>query len=146
MFAPNECGRLSRPNPVSPLIGLLLCLVALCAGCFDFDLSDDDAPDPAPLHSLDLATVVPSTAGLLRVRGSEGEGRNGVPVTGGHDLDFDDDGRTELFVGDNFADLTGDRIRSGSGRLFYDAASLRGAPTIDLDAPPPTSASARSTA
>jgi hypothetical protein len=38
---------------------------------------------------LDLATLAPGAAGLLRVHGSVGNGSLGVPVSGGHDVDGD---------------------------------------------------------
>ncbi|MCR9093715.1 MAG: integrin alpha [bacterium] len=60
----------------------------------------------------------------------------GEEILGG--LDFDADGNADLFLGDIVGDATGGfRLRSGSGHLLYDAASLRGAPAFDLDNPPP---------
>lgn len=40
-------------------------------------------------HVLDLAEFTPTETGLERVYGSVGDGRLGLPVTGGHDLDGD---------------------------------------------------------
>ncbi|MEZ4281095.1 MAG: hypothetical protein R3F21_15960 [Myxococcota bacterium] len=70
------------------------------------------------------------------VRGATRNVSFGEELLGG--LDFDDDGFADLFVGDIVGDLStnNDRVNSGSGHLLYRAESLRGAPTIDLDAPP----------
>jgi hypothetical protein len=61
----------------------------------------------------------------------------GEEMLGG--LDYDDDGNLDLFIGDIVGDASPDRTRpqSGSGHVFYNAASLRGAPAFTLDAPPP---------
>jgi hypothetical protein len=70
------------------------------------------------------------------VRGANRNISFGEELLGG--LDFDDDGFEDLFVGDIVGDLStgNDRPNAGSGHLIYRAESLRGAPTIDLDAPP----------
>jgi hypothetical protein len=51
----------------------------------------------------------------------------GEEILGG--LDYDDDGKPDLFVGDIVGDLSGERTNSGSGHLIYDAAKL-----ADVDA------------
>ncbi len=60
----------------------------------------------------------------------------GEEILGG--LDYDADGREDLFVGDLAADYSPARTRplSGSGHVLYDAARLKGR-VFDLDAPPP---------
>ena len=58
----------------------------------------------------------------------------GEELLGGSD--FDDDGNADLFVGDIIADLAGNRFRSGSGHVIYNAASIRNAPAFTIDAPP----------
>ena len=59
----------------------------------------------------------------------------GEELLGG--LDYDDDGLADLFVGDLLGDgsAAGDRPKSGTAHVFYDAASLRGL-HFDLAAPP----------
>jgi len=59
----------------------------------------------------------------------------GEELLGG--LDFDLDGNADLFVGDIVGDLSPmmDRGASGSGHVFYNAATLKGE-TFDLDNPP----------
>lgn len=61
----------------------------------------------------------------------------GEEMVGG--LDYDNDGNLDLFVGDIVGDASPGRTRpqSGSGHVFYNAASLRGMPAFTLDAPPP---------
>jgi len=53
-------------------------------------------------------------------------------------LDYDADGRADLFVGDLFGERVLDGVlrRTGSGHVLYDAARLKGL-AFDLDAPPP---------
>lgn len=60
----------------------------------------------------------------------------GEEILGG--LDFDDDGQSDLFVGDIVGDATANQSRrnSGSGHLIYNAASLKNEATFSLDAPP----------
>jgi len=57
----------------------------------------------------------------------------GEEILGG--LDYDNDGKSDLFVGDLVADGTGSRPQSGIGYVFYDAATLKGL-EFDLQTPP----------
>ncbi len=58
----------------------------------------------------------------------------GEELLGG--LDYDADGKPDLFVGDIVGDLSGVRPNAGSAHVLYDAASLKGL-EFDLDSPPP---------
>lgn len=60
----------------------------------------------------------------------------GEEILGG--LDYDDDGKADLFIGDLVGDGTPGQTRpvSGIGHVLYDAASLKGS-TFDMDTPPP---------
>lgn len=96
---------------------------------------DNFTDDPwVPGYSFSMDNT-PGSASTIR-----GGTRNvsfGEEILGG--LDFDDDGFSDLFIGDIVGDATLDQSRpnSGSGHLFYHAASLRNTPAFDLDAPPP---------
>jgi hypothetical protein len=72
---------------------------------------------------------------LTTIEGASIDVNFGEDMVGG--LDYDGDGKADLFVGDLTADDTGgSRPFSGIGWVFYDAESLKGQ-SIDLDAPPP---------
>jgi len=91
----------------------------------------DDPWDPGFTFSMD------ATPGSSSIIG--GGVRNvsfGEEMLGG--LDFDDDGFSDLFVGDIAGDATTNQSRpfSGSGHILYRAESLRNAPAFDLDNPP----------
>ncbi|MCG8456616.1 MAG: hypothetical protein MI919_10075, partial [Holophagales bacterium] len=70
------------PAPVpTPLVVLLTAVLAAAI-----------VPPPAQAQAvltLDLASVPEGDSRVLRVFGSEGEGRFGLPVAAGHDLDGD---------------------------------------------------------
>lgn len=66
----------------------LIALTLLASACLD---SGGGSTSTAPERSLDLSTIAPAAAGVLRLHGSEGLGSFGVPVTGGHDVDGDGD-------------------------------------------------------
>ena len=72
-----------------------------------------------------------------RIQGGLGNTHFGEEILGGRD--YDGDAQPDLFVGDiigNLQHLSGEnRPFSGSGHVFYDAASLRGL-DFDLDNPP----------
>ncbi|MDJ0869266.1 MAG: hypothetical protein QNK03_24395 [Myxococcota bacterium] len=67
------------------------------------------------------------------IDGGAGNQAFGEELLGG--LDYDGDGRAELFVGDLISDQAGP-FRAGVGHVFFDAAALAGL-TFDLDAAPP---------
>lgn len=73
--------------------------------------------------------------GRTTIRGGVGNESFGEEILGG--LDFDGDGRAELFVGDISGDLSPERNRdlAGAGFVFWDAASLRDR-DLDLETPP----------
>ncbi len=92
---------------------------------------DDNFPEgvwPAGL-TIDVSAAPGSTT---EIRGGVGNRSFGEEILGG--LDFNSDGKAELFVGDIVGDLSPrrDRLSAGSGHLFYDAAQLRGA-AFDMD-------------
>ncbi len=95
---------------------------------------DDNFTDPWPNGFSFTLDAAPGDTSEIR-----GGMRNisfGEELLGG--LDFDDDGFADLFAGDIVGDWStaGTRPNSGSGHLIYRIESLRGAPAVDLDAPP----------
>lgn len=96
-----------------------------------WDESIPAAPWPADFHfTIDAAVPRASI-----IQGGERNAKLGEEIAGG--VDYDADGRTDLFVGDLSADLSPNRNRpdSGAGYIFYDAALLRGRRFV-LDDPP----------
>ncbi|HYD50905.1 MAG TPA: VCBS repeat-containing protein, partial [Terriglobales bacterium] len=77
------------------------------------------------------------SAGLVHstIDGGQRNAKFGEEILGG--LDYDADGRADLFVGDLTTDLSpgGTQPDSGAGYVFYDASQLKGQ-TFSLDAPP----------
>ncbi len=96
---------------------------------------DDNFPaEPWPVgYSFDISTS-PGSRSIIN-----GETFNigfGEEMLGG--LDYDADGRADLFVGDLVADGTATRDRAGSGlgHVVFDAAALKGL-EFDMETPPP---------
>ena len=73
--------------------------------------------------------------GITIIRGGSKNIRFGEELIGGHD--YDDDGNSDLFIGDIIGDgsPTGGRPRAGWGILLFDAAVLKGQ-DFSIDAPP----------
>ncbi len=95
---------------------------------------DDNIPAGAWTAGLTLDTSsLPGSRTLMH--GGNDNVSFGEEILGG--LDYDNDGDADLFIGDLTADVSpsGNRPFSGSGHVFYDAASLKGL-TFDLDALP----------
>ena len=95
---------------------------------------DDNIPaGPWPAGWVLDMGALPGSRTLLD--GGPGNLRFGEEMLGG--LDYDGDGRSDLFVGDIAGDPSGgvNGAQSGSGHIFWDAAQLRGQ-DIDLDAVP----------
>ncbi len=67
------------------------------------------------------------------VRGEDVNEVFGEEILGGRD--YDGNGEPDLFIGDLLADGTGDRIVSGYGHVFFNAAELKDL-EFDLDTPP----------
>lgn len=89
------------------------------------------APWPAGFQ-IDLA----SAPGVTTISGGVQNGTFGEELLGG--LDYDGDGRAELFIGDLVGDGSelGDRPVSGVGYVFFGAERLRGL-DFNIDDPPP---------
>lgn len=75
----------------------------------------------------------PGTRSVLH--GADFNEKFGEEILGG--LDYDADGRSDLFAGDIVGDASPaqNRFAAGTAHVFYDAAALRGR-TIDLELPP----------
>ncbi len=81
------------------------------------------------IPTLDFA--VDSVAASSIVDGGTDNLDFGEEILGG--LDYDGDGKADLFVGDIMGDLSGQgRTNAGAGHVFYDAAKLKGL-VFDLD-------------
>lgn len=103
---------------------------------------DDNFPTTLPWpddFTIDLAAPTGTVTSI------NGDGPGGIIATNKHTsfgeeiaagYDFDNDGKSDLFVGDLVGDASPGRTRSasGTGLIFYDAAQLKGL-TIDLDTP-----------
>lgn len=95
----------------------------------------DDAFPAGPWPTgFQLELGAPGVA-ITEISGGERNMTLGEELLGG--LDYNGDGRAELFVGDFLADGTPEGVRalSGLGYVFYDAARLKGK-SFDMDHPP----------
>ena len=97
---------------------------------------DDNFPaSPSPWPDGYQFTITTSPGSRTVIEGESLNESFGEEMLGG--LDYDDDGNPDLFVGDLIADGTPsqNRVRSGYGHLFWNAADLKGA-EFDLDDAP----------
>ncbi len=76
------------------------------------------------------ATLDVTAVSATVLRGEPGSARFGEELIG--DVDFDADGRPDLFIGDIAGDATGGRPRGGTGHVLFGAAGLDG---LDTDLP-----------
>ncbi len=127
---------LSRSGASSPALGVPAGSAESTGGTADGTLYiawDDnfegDSWQPGLTITLDDAPGATTT-----IDGSARHLTFGEELTGG--VDFDADGRADLFVGDLKGDLSGEgRQISGVGHVFYDAAALKGL-SFDMESVP----------
>ncbi len=120
----------SRCYMRSLIYATLLTLLLACSSSSNNTVSTGEEP-PAQISGLDLLTTSPAE-GLVRVYGSTGDGRFGVPVTGGHDCNAD--GFTDYALAAMRASPAGRTFAGevywllGNGRIDYtvDTATANG--------------------
>lgn len=100
-----------------------------------FIVWDDNFPAGVWAPGLTIA-LDQAPGSVTAIEGADANRKFGEELLGG--LDFDGDGTADLFVGDIIGDFSpgGNRNSAGSGHVFYNAASLKGA-SFDLETPPP---------
>ncbi len=97
-----------------------------------FIVWDDNFPEGAWPSEFVFATDA-APGSVSTISGATPNVSFGEEIVGG--FDADNDGRSDLFVGDLVGNPTGSRPQSGAGYVFYDAASLKGL-AVALDTPP----------
>ncbi|MEM7051874.1 MAG: hypothetical protein AAF604_19565 [Acidobacteriota bacterium] len=85
---------------------------------------DDSFPASAPWPADLLIDLATPPASLTTLNGGRNNVSFGEEVLGG--LDYDDDGRGDLFIGDLVGDASGSRPVSGVGYVLYRAERLKG--------------------
>ncbi len=127
---------LSRAGAALPAAGAAAGTAHANGGTLDGTLHilwDDNFAEPWP-EALDFA-VSAAPGSHTEIDGATCHRRFGEEILGG--LDYDGDGRADLFVGDLTADCAAEsRPLAGAGMILFDVATLRGL-HFDLDAPPP---------